>query len=75
MDGNENLATAKPGQRVRAVGDVFTMTLTGGQVRQNHVVEFDEGRRMPGGPPRSTPIRLDTCGAGSSSHATTTARW
>ena len=45
-DGNENLATAEPGQRVRAVGDVFTMTLTGGQVRQNHVVEFDEGRRI-----------------------------
>ena len=45
-DGNGNLATAEPGQRVRAVGDVFTMTLTGGQVRQNHVVEFDEGRRI-----------------------------
>ena len=45
-DGNGNLATAEPGQRVHAVGDVFTMTLTGGQVRQNHVVEFDEGRRI-----------------------------
>jgi hypothetical protein len=29
---------------VRAVGDVFTMTLTIGSVRTNHVVEFDEGR-------------------------------
>jgi uncharacterized protein YndB with AHSA1/START domain len=45
-DGNDNLATAEPGQRVRAVGDVFTMTLTGGQVRHNHVVEFEEGRRI-----------------------------
>jgi uncharacterized protein YndB with AHSA1/START domain len=43
-DGNDNLAEAPAGQRVRAVGDVFIMTLTGGQVRENHVVEFDEGR-------------------------------
>jgi uncharacterized protein YndB with AHSA1/START domain len=45
-DGNDNLAKAAPGQRVRAVGDVFTMTLTGGAVRENHVVEFEEGRRI-----------------------------
>jgi uncharacterized protein YndB with AHSA1/START domain len=45
-DGNDNLAEAAPGQRVRAVGDVFTMTLTGGAVRENHVVEFEEGRRI-----------------------------
>jgi uncharacterized protein YndB with AHSA1/START domain len=43
-DGNDNLAEARTGQRVRAVGDVFTMTLTIGSVRTNHVVEFDEGR-------------------------------
>jgi uncharacterized protein YndB with AHSA1/START domain len=43
-DGNDNLAEAAGGQRVRAVGDVFTMTLTGGNVRENHVVEFEEGR-------------------------------
>jgi uncharacterized protein YndB with AHSA1/START domain len=43
-DGNDNLARAEPGQRVRRVGDVFTMTLAGGQVRENHVVEFEEGR-------------------------------
>lgn len=43
-DGNDNLAEAPTGQRVRAVGDVFTMTLTIGAVRENHVVEFDEGR-------------------------------
>ena len=45
-DGNENLSEAQPGQRVRAVGDVFSMTLTRGSVRENHVVEFTEGRRI-----------------------------
>lgn len=45
-DGNDNLSEAPTDQRVRAVGDVFTMTLTGGQVRENHVVEFNEGLRM-----------------------------
>jgi uncharacterized protein YndB with AHSA1/START domain len=45
-DGNDNLAAAEPGQRVRAVGDVFVMTLTHGAVRENHVVEFEEGRRI-----------------------------
>jgi uncharacterized protein YndB with AHSA1/START domain len=43
-DGNDNLAHARAGQRVRRVGDVFTMTLTYRGVRENHVVEFDEGR-------------------------------
>jgi uncharacterized protein YndB with AHSA1/START domain len=43
-DGNENLAEAPSGQRVRAVGDVFTMGLTMGSTRENHVVEFEEGR-------------------------------
>jgi uncharacterized protein YndB with AHSA1/START domain len=51
-DGNDNLAEAAPGQRVRGVGDVFAMTLTGsGSVRDNRVVEFTEGRLiawMPG---------------------------
>jgi uncharacterized protein YndB with AHSA1/START domain len=43
-DGNDNLAAAAAGQRVRHVGDVFTMTLTRKGVRENHVTEFDEGR-------------------------------
>src|SRR6478609_11296646 len=44
-DGNGNLAEAAAGQRIRNVGEVFTMTLTGdGAVRENHVVEFVEGR-------------------------------
>jgi uncharacterized protein YndB with AHSA1/START domain len=45
-DGNDNLAEAAAGQRVRQVGDVFRMTLTGGMIRENHVVEFEEGRLM-----------------------------
>jgi uncharacterized protein YndB with AHSA1/START domain len=45
-DGNDNLAAAAAGQRVHGVGDVFTMTITSGEVRENHVVEFDEGRRI-----------------------------
>lgn len=56
-DGNDNLSEAAPGQRVHAVGDVFTMTTTKGAVRENRVVEFEEGRRIawrpnePGKPP------------------------
>ena len=45
-DGNDNLDAADPGQRVRAVGDVFRMRTTKGSVRENHVVEFEEGRRI-----------------------------
>ena len=43
-DGNDNLAAAAAGQRVRRAGDVFTMWITTGSIRENHVVEFDEGR-------------------------------
>ena len=43
-DGSDNLASADGGQRVRRAGDVFTMTLTNGGVRENHVTEFTEGR-------------------------------
>lgn len=56
-DGNDNLAEAPLDQRVRGVGDVFTMVLSHGSVRENHVVEFEEGRRIawlpadPGEPP------------------------
>lgn len=46
-DGNDNLAEAAAQQRVRRSGDVFSMTLTHDAVtRENHVVEFDEGRRI-----------------------------
>jgi uncharacterized protein YndB with AHSA1/START domain len=45
-DGNDNLAQAPAGQRVRRTGDVFSMELTKGDVRENHVVEFEEGRRI-----------------------------
>lgn len=60
-DGNDNLARAAGGQRVRAVGDVFTMTLTRGAVRENHVVEFEEARRIawrPAEPGREPPGHL-----------------
>jgi uncharacterized protein YndB with AHSA1/START domain len=53
-DGNDNLAESGAGQRVHGVGDVFTTTLTGTSgVRDNRVVEFEEGRLiawMPGDP-------------------------
>ena len=61
-DGNDNLASADPGQRVRAVGDVFTMVLTrDGAVRENHVEEFEEGRLIawrPAEPGRQPPGHL-----------------
>jgi uncharacterized protein YndB with AHSA1/START domain len=60
-DGNDNLAEAPPGQRVRSVGDVFSMTLTRGAVRHNHVVEFEEGRLIawrPAVPGREAPGHL-----------------
>jgi uncharacterized protein YndB with AHSA1/START domain len=56
-DGNDNLAEAASGQRISAVGQVFTVTLTNGNVRDNHVVEFEDGRLVawkpaePGGQP------------------------
>ncbi len=49
-DGNDNLANAEGGQRVRAIGDIFTMTLTNGNIRENHVVEFVEGSRIAWNP-------------------------
>lgn len=49
-DGADNLARADSGQRVRQAGDVFTMTLTNGGVRTNHVTEFTEGRLIAWNP-------------------------
>ncbi len=60
-DGNDNLVAAAAGQRVRRTGDVFTMTLTQGSIRENHVVEFEEGRRiawMPSEPGQERPGHL-----------------
>ena len=60
-DGNDNLASAASGQRVRSVGEVFVMTLTMGSVRENDVVEFEEGRRIawkPAEPGRKPPGHL-----------------
>jgi uncharacterized protein YndB with AHSA1/START domain len=60
-DGNDNLSEAPAGQRVRALGDVFTMRTTKGNVRENHVVEFEEGRRIawcPAEPGQAPPGHL-----------------
>jgi uncharacterized protein YndB with AHSA1/START domain len=60
-DGNDNLAQARSGQRVHAVGDVFVMTTTKGRTRENRVVEFDEGRRiawLPSEPGQAAPGHL-----------------
>ena len=60
-DGNDNLASAPAGQRVRRTGDVFTMVLTHSGIRENHVVEFDEGRLMawrPSEPGQAPPGHL-----------------
>jgi len=61
-DGNDNLAAAPAGQRVRSTGEVFMMTLTrDGAIRENHVVEFEEGRRIawkPAEPGREPPGHL-----------------
>jgi uncharacterized protein YndB with AHSA1/START domain len=43
-DGNDNLKRADPGQRVHTVGDVFTMHLLRGGIRENTIVEFEEDR-------------------------------
>lgn len=59
-DGNDNLATSDSG-RVHAVGDVFATKLTMGETRENHVVEFAEGRRIawrPAEPGKTPPGHL-----------------
>ena len=73
-DGNDNLAAAAAGQRVRGAGEMFTMTLTSGVVRENHVVEFVEGRRIAWTPPSRDGGRPGTCGAGSLSRPARLAR-
>ncbi len=45
-DGNDNLAKAPEGQRITGADQQFIMELTNGQSRTNHVVEFEEGRRI-----------------------------
>jgi uncharacterized protein YndB with AHSA1/START domain len=60
-DGNANLAAAAEGQRIRGPGEMFTMTLTTGEVRENHVTEFEEGRRIawtPAEPGKTPPGHL-----------------
>ncbi len=73
-DGNDNLAAAAAGQRVRRAGDVFTMRITTGSIRENHVVEFDEGRLIAWMPAEVAGSGPDTCGAGNSSRSARPAR-
>lgn len=44
-DGNDNLQESSS-PRVTRAGAVFLMTNTNGHTRENHVVEFTEGRRI-----------------------------
>jgi uncharacterized protein YndB with AHSA1/START domain len=80
-DGNDNLAEAPAGQRVRQAGDVFTMMLTLGVVRENHVVEFEEGRRIAwrpseqGAPPPGHLWRWELQPDGDTTHVTHTYDW
>lgn len=81
-DGNDNLAGAAEGQRVRGTGEVFSMTLTGkGAVRENHVVEFEEGRRIAwkpaeeGKPPIGHVWRWDLEPEGEGTRVTHTYDW
>lgn len=55
-DGNDNLADSAPGQRVTAVGQIFRTRLTADLMRDNHVVQFEEDRRIAWKPaaPRSS---------------------
>lgn len=60
-DGNENLTEAAPGQRVHGVGDVFTMKIHLGTLRENRIVEFEEGRLiawLPNEPGKKAPGHL-----------------
>jgi uncharacterized protein YndB with AHSA1/START domain len=60
-DGNDNLGEAPTGQRVSALGDVFRMILTKGSTRENHIIEFEEGRRIawhPSEPGKQPPGHL-----------------
>lgn len=43
-DGNDNVVELVRGSRVRAVGEIFAMRTTKGNVRDNLVVAFEEGR-------------------------------
>jgi uncharacterized protein YndB with AHSA1/START domain len=56
-DGNDNLVEPLDPRRIRGTGEVFSMAVTSGKVRENHVVEFEEGRRIAWTPadPGKTP--------------------
>ncbi|MGC5248414.1 SRPBCC family protein [Gordonia sp. DT219] len=60
-DGNDNLAELVGGGRIHGVGETFSMRLTNDAVRDNQVVEFDEGRLiawLPSEPGKPSPGHL-----------------
>jgi len=65
-DGNDNLAEAPGGQRVRRAGEVFTMTLThDGAIRETMWSSSKKAAGLPGGPPNRANDRPGICGDGS----------
>ena len=65
-DGNDNLAAADAGQRVRAVGDVFRMTLTKDQRGSARTTSWSSRRAGSSRGGRRHPVssRPVTCGDG-----------
>lgn len=45
-DGNDNLVEIVRGERITAKGQIFAMRTTKGNIRDNLVVDFAEGRRI-----------------------------
>lgn len=65
-DGGDNLAWPRAWQFVRRAGGVLTMTLTRGSIRENHVTESEEGRRIAWMPAEPRQQRPGNYGGGNS---------
>lgn len=74
-DGNDNLGSAVEGQRVRGTGGSFITTLTKGVDRENHIVDFAEGRLIAWKPSEVGESRSGRNGFGSSRRPGTTRSW
>lgn len=68
-DGNDNLGTAVEGQRVRGTGGSFITTLTKGVDRENHIVDFEEGRLIAWQPSEVGESLSDRSGCGRSNRS------
>lgn len=69
-DGNNNLAEAAPGQRIRCVGDVFVMTLAKGASGKTTSLSSTTVAALRGCQPNRDNSRPDICGVGSSTRST-----